>query len=393
LLTAEALAMARNIVICCDGTGNQVEANLSNVLKLFRTLERSAEQLVFYDPGVGTLGSLNAWARYRQKAKEVFGLATGYGLDDNILDAYRFLVDHHRPDDRIYLFGFSRGAYTVRVLAGFLQLVGLVQPAQRNLARYALTAYKQAAGRSDFTIAWRFEEVLSTRRVPIRFIGVWDTVSSVIVPRPDRLYVAPSLQTLPYTATNPMVEAFRQAIAIDERRRMFRLNRWQQPQTYKPNPFDEASARPQDIRQVWFAGVHADVGGGYPEDESGLAKFPLMWMLDEAKAQGLRVRTEMYKRLVLGAPRKGSSRSYAKPDATARAHDSMTGFWPLLEWLPKPVKWREWPARRSRLGFYLPRSEPRPIPDDALIHGSVKERLEKRKDYRPPNLPNSPTYV
>src|ERR1051326_6104758 len=149
----------------------------------------------------------------------------------------------------------------MRVLAGFLYLIGLLERPQRDLASYALTAYKRAAQEGEFEIAWGFERVIGTRRVPIKLIGVWHTVSSVIVPRPDRLYL-PSLQELPYTRTNSYVEVFRQAIAIDERRRLFRINRWTDPQEFKPNPFDATTAKPQDIKQVWFAGVHGDVGGG-----------------------------------------------------------------------------------------------------------------------------------
>lgn len=378
--------MSKNIVICCDGTGNEVGANLSNVLKLFRVLRKSEEQLVFYDPGVGTLGSSDAWSRFKSNASVVFGLATGYGLDANVLDAYCFLVDHYEEGDRLFLFGFSRGAYTVRVLAGFLHLVGLVDKNQGNLAGYALTAYKRAAEKNDFEIAWRFERVVSTRRVPIKLVGVWDTVSSVIVPRPDRLYI-PSLQELPYTKTNPYVEVFRHALALDERRRMFRPNMWKEPQEYKPNPFSPQPAGDQDIRQVWFAGVHSDVGGGYPENESGLAKYPLRWMIDAATPHGLLINTALYNHLVLGKPRDGSTRAYVAPDVTAPLHDSLTPAWRSLEWLPKRAKRIEWPGRHGALGWYLPRAEPRFVDTHAVVHASVIERMQRVPGYRPPNLP------
>jgi uncharacterized protein (DUF2235 family) len=124
-----------------------------------------------------------------------------------------------RDDRRFHpLFGFSRGAYTVRVLAGFLYLIGLLHPDQLNIDGYALTAYKRASETGDFSTAWQFQRAARTRSVPVKFIGVWDTVASVLVPRRDRLYVL-SVLTLPYTRTNPSVEIFRQAMAIDERRR------------------------------------------------------------------------------------------------------------------------------------------------------------------------------
>jgi uncharacterized protein (DUF2235 family) len=231
--------MPKNIVLCCDGTGNEIEGNLSNVLKLYRIARRDEEQRVYYDPGIGTLGQRGDWNRLKQNAKGVFGLTTGYGLDDNVLDAYRFLARHYEADDDIYLFGFSRGAYTVRVLAGFLHLVGLLHPDQHNIDGYALSAYKRASEQDDFSIAWHFQRIANTRSVTVKFLGVWDTVASVLVPRKDRLYI-PSLLTLPYTRTNPGVRIFRHAMALDERRRMFRLNRWTEPQEYVPNPFDKS---------------------------------------------------------------------------------------------------------------------------------------------------------
>ncbi len=304
----------RNIVILCDGTGNEISQNISNVLKLYRCLRKTEKtqprQLVFYDPGVGTLERPDPWHRLRQNFNAILGLATGYGLDDNVLAAYAFLVENYQDGDQIYLFGFSRGAYTVRVLAGLIHKVGLIAPQQVNLAGSGLIAYKQFssdvapqfhgnlhatdAGDEDgplaaspFDNAAQFARITSSRWPTIKFVGVWDTVASVIVPRPDRLYW-PSLEELAFTLQNPSVQIFRQAISIDERRCMFRLKKWDDPQTFAHNRFNDAHSEPQDIKQVWFAGVHADIGGGYPEIESGLSKYPLLWMIDEAVAMRAR---------------------------------------------------------------------------------------------------------
>src|SRR5437016_4373923 len=137
----------RNIVILCDGTGNEISENISNVLKLYRCLRKTPKtqprQIVFYDPGVGTLSQPGTWNKLRQDFIAILGLATGYGLDDNVLSAYEFLVNTWREGDRVYLFGFSRGAYTVRVLAGLIHKVGLITPEQINLAGSGLLAYKQ----------------------------------------------------------------------------------------------------------------------------------------------------------------------------------------------------------------------------------------------------------
>jgi uncharacterized protein (DUF2235 family) len=403
----------KNIVICCDGTGNEISENISNVLKLYRVLRKTGKteppQIVFYDPGVGTLARPDPWRKLWQDAVTILGLATGYGLDDNVLAAYQFLISNFEDGDEIYLFGFSRGAYTVRVLAGLIHKVGLLSPQQRNLAGAALTAYKQFSSTSpepdqrqtpggcggleragpvtEDDRASQFARIVSSRWPTIKFAGVWDTVASVIVPRPDRFY-AFSVQKLAYTQENPSVKVFRQAAAIDERRRMFRLDPWSQPQTFMRNRFSRTNnAEPQDILQVWFAGVHADIGGGYPEKESGLSKFPLLWMIEEAVKCGLAVDRRTVNQLGWGIQRKGSPFSYVAPDIMQAPHDSMSWAWRILERLPKADKYREWAARKSFLGHYIPNAEPRLIPPDAFVHESVVRRMDAVAHYRPLNLP------
>lgn len=379
--------MPKNIVVCCDGTGNEINDHISNVLKLFRVIKKYANQYVYYDPGIGTLSQSDNWAQLRYQFKSFLGLATGYGLDDNLLEAYGFLADHYEEGDQIYLFGFSRGAYTVRALAGFIHLIGLLQPHQKNLFDYGLTAYKQSSDKNDLTISWRFQKITSSRRVPIKFIGVWDTVASVLVPRADRLFI-PSLQTLPYTRMNPSVEVFRQAMAIDEKRRMFRLNQWKEPQKFIVSPFKKTATHlEQDSKQVWFAGVHSDIGGGYPEKESGLAKFPLGWMINEATSHGLRIDKTLFNHIVKGQQKAGGDFIYVAPDFTAKPHNSMKPGWLPMEWLPKSAQYKEWPQRKTALGVYLPRSEPRFIPDNAFIHSSVIDKIKNDPAYTPPNIP------
>lgn len=410
----------RNIVICCDGTGNEISENISNVLKLYRCLRKTEKttprQLVFYDPGVGTLARPDPWHKLKQDFSAIMGLATGYGLDDKVLASYHFLVQHYQEGDQIYLFGFSRGAYTVRVLAGLIHKIGLIAPEQANLAGSGLISYKQFSsdGRHDEKRSPRealkamldagsdedgplpaskedqaaqFARILSTRWPTVRFVGVWDTVASVIVPRPDRLYW-PSLEELAFTLQNPSVQTFRQAISIDERRSMFRLKKWDAPQSFMHNRFSKTNNEaPQDILQVWFAGVHSDIGGGYPEKQSGLSKYPLLWMIDEAVKCGLAVDTRSVNTLAWGRQRKNSPFHYVAPDAAAKLHQSLHGAWWIMEFVPKAAKYREWPERRTHLGFYIPDAEPRLIPEDALIHQSVVARMEAVKDYRPVNLP------
>jgi uncharacterized protein (DUF2235 family) len=400
----------KNIVICCDGTGNEISENISNVLKLYRCLRKTGKtephQVVFYDPGVGTLARPNPWQKWKQDADAVFGLATGYGLDDNVLNSYEFLVDNYEEGDEIYLFGFSRGAYTVRVLAGLVHKIGLIAKPQSNLAGFGLTAYKQFSsdaapddlkaftdgGADDPGPATRdddaaqYARILSVKWPTIKFVGVWDTVASVIVPRPDRFYL-PSLLTLAFVRHNPSVKIFRQACAIDEKRRMFRLQKWQSG-SFMKNRFSQTNnCEPQDTLQVWFAGVHADIGGGYPEKESGLSKFPLLWMIGEAVKCGLAVDTSTVNQLAWGVQRKGSPFSYVAPDFMQAPHNSMTVAWRALESIPKANKYKEWKARKSFLGYYIPCAEPRPIADDAFIHESVVKRMQAVPNYRPANMP------
>jgi uncharacterized protein (DUF2235 family) len=407
----------RNIVICCDGTGNEISENISNVLKLYRCLRKTSRttprQFVYYDPGVGTLERPDTWHRWKQNFNAILGLATGYGLDDNVLDAYQFLVRTYEDGDQIYLFGFSRGAYTVRVLAGLIHKVGLISTEQVNLAGSGLIAYKQfssdvapymdlktsaLAEVSDdlgplpatrYDNAAQFARILSVRWPTIRFVGVWDTVASVIVPRPDRFYL-PSLEELAYTIENPSVKSFRQAISIDEKRRMFRLKPWDEPQAFMRNRFIPAEkTEPQDALQVWFAGVHGDIGGGYDEDQSALSKYPLIWMIDEAVKCGLTVNPRTVNQLAWGVQRKGSPFHYVAPDYKGEAHDSMNWAWRLLEYFPKRDKYKEWPSRPSHFGFYIPNAEPRPIAEGAFIHESVTRRKQTLPEYRPVNLPKN----
>ena len=299
------------------------------MLKLYRTLRKTERthpnQLVFYDPGVGTLERPDPFHRFKQNFNLVIGLAFGYGLDDNVLASYQFIVENHREGDDIYLFGFSRGAYTVRVLAALIHKIGLISLPQNNLAGSGLTAYKQfstdhvAPDQKDDPAA-QYARILSVKWPTIKFVGVWDTVASVIVPRWDRINPAKlqfspwSLEELAFIRENPSIEIFRQAISIDERRRMFRPQPWDagkfRPHRYAP----ESSWTDQDSVQVWFAGVHSDVGGGYPEKESALSKYPLLWMIEEAVKHGLKVDRRTVNQLGWGRKRKNSPFDYVAPD-------------------------------------------------------------------------------
>jgi uncharacterized protein (DUF2235 family) len=235
--------MGKNIVILFDGTSNQISENRTNILRLYGALEKSERQLVFYDPGVGTLGVADSWGRLWPRCVEIWGLVTGWGMDGNVKQAYRFLVENYERGagggdrDRIYLFGFSRGAYTARVLAGLINAVGLIEPRNLNLLDYVYRAYKLVGSRqppdsdappaaADFAEVRLYERVLRPDRPPIRLLGLFDTVASVIESGPW----GPRLRSHAYTRRNPSVEMVRHAVAMDERRTMFSPQLWHRPQ-------------------------------------------------------------------------------------------------------------------------------------------------------------------
>lgn len=376
----------RNLVVCCDGTSNEPApadkaASGTNVVRLFRCIKKSDAQIIYYDPGVGTSGILDLWRRRSNRWRALAEQATGYGLDDHVVRAFRFICENWRPGDRIWIFGFSRGAYAARVLAGLIHQVGLLRPEQAHLADFALKAYKQSSDSDDLSIGWAFAHAVGSREVSIHFLGLWDTVGSMIAPLKDRIGFG--LTHLPYTRRNPSVACVRHAMAIDERRRMFRLSQWVETD-FVPKRFDPSQTQPQDVLQVWFAGAHGDVGGGHPEVESSLSKLSLAWMAGEAAAAGLVFDKNTLSKMLEGQTRKDGTLVFCRKDPNGPIHHQPTGGWKLLEYVPKRTKWREWPKRKSVLGIYFPRGEPRWIVPDEWIHESVATRMAS--DYAPINL-------
>jgi len=199
-----------------------------------------------------------------------------------------------------------------------------------------------------FDLEQRFRETMSRTDCKPWFVGVWDTVSSVgWIENPLRL---------PYVSDNPDIQFARHAVSIDERRAFFRNNLWR-PGTDPAYPHG-----PKDLKQVWFPGVHCDVGGGYRGDESGLAKIALEWMLEEAEAHKLLV-DPVRKDEVLGRT-KGST--YACPDANGRAHESLKGAWNLAELVPK--RHFDWNTGKwgHRMNLWRP--------PNSLVHESAYQR-------------------
>lgn len=375
--------MPKNIVILCDGTSNEISTNRTNILRLFGALSRDDEQTVFYDPGVGTFGAEHAFSWVWRKTTEVLGMAAGWGLDQNVKEAYRFLAEtyHDQATDeappKIYLFGFSRGAYTARVLAGFIHAMGLMPPTQFNLLDYAFRAYKRVKIADDGDAVATdelklYQRVLQAPRPDIELLGLFDTVSSVF----EIGRFGPRRRRHAYTDWNPSVRNLRHALAIDERRTMF------QPQLWRAPP----DAADHDASEVWFRGVHADVGGGYPDERSGLAKVALRWMIAETKPMGVKYDPANTAVLVLGEPSE-SGKSYEPPDETAPLNKSMNFAWRILEIVPRFAPLSGGTKRPMFFGLYIPFSERRVIPERALIHESVFKRDAEIHDGLPVNLP------
>jgi uncharacterized protein (DUF2235 family) len=371
--------MSKNIVLLLDGTSNQISRDRTNVLRLYQTLRKDERQLVYYDPGVGTFGGDGSWFRTTSKTREIWGLATGLGLDRNVKEAYQFLVENYQSGkspkegeegerDRIMIFGFSRGAYTARVLAGFIHAVGLMKPHNLNLLDYAYRAYKGVDEKDDhdassFKEVRLFERTLDTDRPPIRLLGLFDTVASLIESGRSGI----RLKSHAFTARNQSVESVLHALAIDERRTMFQPQLWESGQEYWGNPFNRAAAAPQDFREVWFAGGHGDIG--YPEKRSTLAKVPLAWMIREAQKLGALFRTQNVNAIAHGTR---PDDHHVVPDPLAAANETLTPAWWPVEFVPrrKPVMSK----RPSLLGISIPFGERRSIPEGALVHQSVIER-------------------
>ena len=293
-------------------------------------------------------------SRYRSQIGKrwsmVKGLAFGAGFMDNISDAYRFLMHHYEPGDQVYLFGFSRGAFTARAVAALVHAAGLLDPGTENLLPYAIGYWLRAKTKDGVKLCAEFKATLARECKP-RFIGVWDTVGSV--------GFINYFRTFPFTQHNPSVATVRHAVSLDERRAGFRHNL-----------MDKVSENhTQDIRNVWFPGVHSDVGGGYPIGESRLAMVAFEWIVREAVRAGLMIDEIAYAREQAGCP----------ADPTGR---SLKGACWLVEGLPRRI----YSYRDQRRHWRFDPNKPRYVREGSTLHASVLERLAKVNEYAPVNL-------
>jgi uncharacterized protein (DUF2235 family) len=346
--------MPKSIVVMSDGTGNELKVSgNTNVVRIHGLLDRSDPRslVTFYDPGVGTMGSQGATTAIGRRWSKLTGLAFGKGLKANVVQGYEFIMNHYEPGDKIFLFGFSRGAYTVRAIAGLINHVGLLPPGSENLVPYAMKFYWHSMvkrGKPNKPISdkeWNLAGLFSknfarpdfTRKKTgaIAYLGVWDTVNATGSLR--------KRVVLPYTARLEVVDKARHAVAIDEKRKNFK------PALFK---FDTSTFhRRQDgeLKEVWFAGVHSYVGGDHQ-----LSDITLQWIATGAVEQGLELTSdfESYEEL-----------------PTSRALGDLgknKGLWRLLGFEDRTI-----------------------LPTNAIVHESVIIRRD-RAGYSPSQLPADP---
>jgi uncharacterized protein (DUF2235 family) len=262
--------MGKNIVVFSDGTGQEGGNGFNtNVYKLFNmVLDRSLEQVAFYDRGLGT-----GW-------RKITGNAAGAGISRNILECYEFIFENYTAGDQIYLFGFSRGATTVRSLSGFIHLFGILPKSRGELIKQAYRIYRKTDRTRRDAAAKAFVERHHTMWCKIKFLGVWDTVAALGIPIKSIDVVIDQIPFLKHgfhdLRLSRSVENAYHALAIDDERR-----------TFHPTLWDPTTAEGQTMKQVWFCGMHTDVGGGYPEQE--LSDIALEWMLQMAEKHGLKM--------------------------------------------------------------------------------------------------------
>lgn len=330
--------MKKRIVICADGTWSKPEKNPekdfpTNVLKLARAIQPAGEdqvpQQVFYDWGIGSYYD------------PIVGGATGKGLHKNIMDSYRYIVQNYSPGDEIYLFGFSRGAYTIRCLCGMINNCGILKRPDAALIQKAFDHYKN--GKPEYkpkgSISIEFRDNYSHEDKTVRFVGVWDTVGAMGIPVSFLGFLEESDEFYD-NKIGSNVDIARHALAIDENRVDFEPTIWQ----LKEN---------MDMKQVWFSGAHCDVGGSYPPDKNGnfLSDIALDWMINEAKKSDLAIEPHLVSDIGI--------------NPLSKVHKSRIHFYRLKKKFNRKIQ---------------------QVPGDILIHKSVKTRWDKDKGYRPTNL-------
>jgi uncharacterized protein (DUF2235 family) len=334
----------KRLIVCSDGTWQKITSPYpTNVVKITQSIVADPDNLVFYGEGIGT-GNL---------IDRVMGGAFGWGIDKNIQDAYRFLCLNYAPGDEIYLFGFSRGAYTVRSLVGLIRSVGIL-PRQgvRKIPR-AYQVYQDAKGKYvDKDEATREvtkfrqgihqeygDDYSAEKDVTITLLSCWDTVGALGIPRLFVFSLAPLINKkyqFHNTKLSSTIKHALHAVAIDENRK-----------TFPPTPMKESDKNPNQLTEVWFPGTHGCIGGGSKEN-SLLSNAALLWTIEQVERLNLGLKFDRSK-----------IEDGVATDPTIHFDNEAK--------LPFSTKSRE-------------------IPSGAIFHSSVATRWQLDLDYRPENL-------
>jgi len=334
----------KRLILCCDGTWNTVEQERNgrpcptNVVKLaYRISKRAPDgtpQVVYYSQGVGT-GNL---------VDRITGGAFGEGLTTNLHEAYLFLVGNYEQGDEIYLFGFSRGAFTARSIGGMIRKCGILDRSHVDRYVEALALYQDTDVHPNDAKAVQFRAETSVGAdtpIPIKCIGVWDTVGALGIPWTALSPISHKRFAFHDTELSGQVENGFHALAIDEQRAPFAPTLW-----------DEKAKEGQRIVQTWFIGAHGDVGGGYVN--SSLSDISLRWMIEHVEPLGLALMHSTEYRAAVGL----------RDDPLGPLHNSRKGFYLLTKKIDRAVK----------------------IGGTQAIHPTVIDRWKNDKTYRPSNL-------
>ena len=329
----------KRLIICCDGTWQKLEnADASNVLKITQSIratdDQGMPQIVYYDQGIGTNGDF---------IDQLGGGAFGWGIDQKIKSAYRFLSLNYQDGDEIYLFGFSRGAYTIRCLAGFIYCSGLLKRQYINKAPQAYELYRDRtnATKPSGIQAIQFRQDYGAH-VPIHALCCWDTVGSLGIPDLIPHFPLDNWLNKKYeffdTKLNRLIHNAFHAIAVDEIRKSFPVT-----------PMDKSDGATTKINELWFVGDHGCIGGG-TDATYGLSDITLDWMMEQVERIGLALDRQLVEHKL-------------NPRFDTAFDNKPTGIFQL----DKEV-WRKMEG------------------DISSLHRTVKQRWQHDANYRPKNL-------
>ena len=343
----------KRIIVCSDGTWNKpgnVEEGFvvrSNVQKIFSVIAKNdgdIQQIKHYDNGVAAIGS---------SLSEAVNGIIGIGLVENIINAYKFIIWNYVPGDEIYLFGFSRGAYTVRSLASMIRRCGILKNQDLNMIQEAYEFYRDPSPESKPGEP-RSENFIAKNSFPdpeIKFLGVWDTVGALGIPHANfRVWNRRKFKFHDLTLSSIIKHAYH-AMAVDEHRGLFDVNLWKQSKRAFENNVE------QFVEQRWFSGVHSNVGGGYHEEQ--LSDIPLLWMIEKAKQAGLCIDMRM-------AVTNKNFPIFLSPSACGTMHNSMTSIHKFYPSIIRKIS--------QNSGF------------NEKIDPSVLERMSSIDEYNPVNV-------